>query len=132
LSLLEWGGPEAMRLRERLLECAEKQVVVTIISYEEQIRGWMAYIARARKIQDQLVAYQRLRQHLENYRSTIVVDFDEQAAIRYQELRESRVRLGSMDLKIASIALSLDAMLLSRNLIDFQKVPKLRVEDWTR
>jgi tRNA(fMet)-specific endonuclease VapC len=35
-----------------------------------------------------------------------------------------------MDLKIASIVLAHNAMLLSRNLRDFQQVPNLRVEDW--
>ena len=50
LSFLEWGGPESMRLRERLAEYPEKTVAVSIISYEEQMRGWMAYIARARSI----------------------------------------------------------------------------------
>ena len=35
-----------------------------------------------------------------------------------------------MDLKIASIALSRDATLLSGNLRHFEQVPGLRVEDW--
>lgn len=43
----------------------------------------------------------------------------------------TRPRIGTMDLKIAAIALANDATLLSRNLRDFGKVPGLRVEDWT-
>jgi tRNA(fMet)-specific endonuclease VapC len=35
-----------------------------------------------------------------------------------------------MDLKIACIALAHEALLLSRNLVDFEKVPGLRVENW--
>jgi tRNA(fMet)-specific endonuclease VapC len=35
-----------------------------------------------------------------------------------------------MDLKIATIALVHDALLLSANLRDFQQVPDLRVADW--
>ena len=42
-----------------------------------------------------------------------------------------RVRIGTMDLKIAAIVLAHDATLLSRNLSDFRKVPGLKVEDWT-
>ena len=34
-------------------------------------------------------------------------------------------------LRIASIALSRDLTVLTRNLVDFQLIPGLRVEDWT-
>ncbi|ETX07465.1 MAG: hypothetical protein ETSY2_11025 [Candidatus Entotheonella gemina] len=37
-----------------------------------------------------------------------------------------------MDLRIASIALSRNMTVLSRNLVDFMRVPGLRVEDWTQ
>jgi tRNA(fMet)-specific endonuclease VapC len=131
MSLLEWGSGEAARLRERLAECDEGEVATTIINYEEQIRGWMAYIAGARKVAQQVEAYRRLRNHLENYRQIPVLDFDGDAARTYEELRRSRIRIGSMDLKIAAIVISLDATLLSRNKRDFAKVPGLKVEDWT-
>ena len=36
-----------------------------------------------------------------------------------------------MDLRIASIALVTDSILLSRNLRDFRQVPVLSVRDWT-
>ncbi len=37
-----------------------------------------------------------------------------------------------MDLKIASIAMANEAILVSRNLKDFEQVPDLTVKDWTR
>jgi tRNA(fMet)-specific endonuclease VapC len=36
-----------------------------------------------------------------------------------------------MDLRIASIALATGMTVLTRNLVDFQRVPNLNVEDWT-
>jgi tRNA(fMet)-specific endonuclease VapC len=45
-------------------------------------------------------------------------------------LHFQRVRIGTMDLRIASLALTHETLLLSRNLVDFQKVPGLRVENW--
>lgn len=131
MSLLEWGSDEAARLRERLADCNEGDVATTIISYEEQVRGWMAYIAGARSLAKQVQAYRRLRSHLDNYRQIPVLDFDDAAARIYEELRQSRLRIGTMDLKIAAIVISLDATLLSRNRIDFSKVPGLKIEDWT-
>lgn len=132
VSLLEWGSKSSSILRERLADVAPEQIATTIISYEEQVRGWMAYIARARSIPQQLQAYQRLSRHLDNYRQIPVVEFDETAMEAFQRLWRARIRIGTMDLKIAAIVLSRGATLLSRNLVDFGKVPNLCVEDWTR
>jgi tRNA(fMet)-specific endonuclease VapC len=79
----------------------------------------------------QITAYGRLRAHLDNYRRIPVLEFDEAAAMVFQRLRRSRLRIGTMDLKIAAIVLARDATLLSRNLADFRQIPDLRVEDWT-
>jgi tRNA(fMet)-specific endonuclease VapC len=46
LSCLEWGSTESSVLRERLSESFDQNVVVSIISYEEQVRGWLALLAR--------------------------------------------------------------------------------------
>ena len=132
LSLLEWGSDKARALRQRLTALPPDEVVTTIISFEEQMRGWMAYIARAKSLPRQIEGYQRLRQHLDNYRQIPILDFDERAAAEYPRLRRRRLRLGAMDLKIAAIALAQDATLLSRNRSDFGRVPGLTVEDWTR
>ena len=131
MSLLEWGSDEAAQLRERLADCEEGEVATTIINYEEQMRGWMAYLAGARSLDEQVEAYRRLRSHLENYRQIPVLDFDDVAAGVYEELRRARIRVGTMDLKIAAIVMSLDGTLLSRNRRDFEKVPGLKMEDWT-
>ena len=132
LSILEGTvGPEALRLRSRLAKEQPDDVMATIISFEEQTRGWMSLLSKARTVSDEVGAYRRLRRHLDNYRRVPVLDFDEQAAVKYQELRKSRLRLGAMDLKIAAIVLVRSAVLLSRNLRDFRRVPHLRVEDWT-
>ena len=48
MSLLEWGGEDSARLRERLADLENDQLFVTIVSYEEQIRGWMAYLAKSK------------------------------------------------------------------------------------
>ncbi len=87
-------------------------------------------IRRSRQTQDQVQYYERLRQLLAFYGNWIVFPFDEAAATKFDSLRTQRVTIGTMDLKIAAIALVNDATLLSSNLGDFQKVPGLQVEDW--
>ena len=59
------------------------------------------------------------------------MDFDERAAEIFERLRRSKIRIGTMDLKIAVIVLANDATLLTRNLQDFGKVPHLKFEDWS-
>jgi tRNA(fMet)-specific endonuclease VapC len=131
MTLLEWGSRDAATLRERLSNVPENEVATTIVCYEEQMRGWMAYIAKAKSIPRQVEGYRRLRMHLDNYRTIPVLDFDEAASRELQRLQRNRVRIGSMDLKIAAIVLSRGDTLLSRNLLDFRRVPGLKVEDWS-
>src|SRR4051812_34537211 len=132
LSILEHAeSASSRRLRERLAELSPDEVATTIITYEEQTRGWLAYAARARSVHQQVAAYERLHRHLKTYQAVPVIDFDAAAAVQFQHLISARIRIGTMDLKIAAIALSLNATLLSRNLNDFRKVPDLQVKDWT-
>jgi tRNA(fMet)-specific endonuclease VapC len=95
------------------------------------MRGWLAYLARARTVTQQIQAYWRLGRYLDRYRRIRVVDFDERAAVEFQRLRRLNTRIGTMDLKIAAIVLSKGDTLLSRNLSDFRRISGLKVEDWT-
>jgi tRNA(fMet)-specific endonuclease VapC len=132
MSLLEWSGTQgSVRLRARLAALPPAEVVTSIISYEEQVRGWMAYIALLRSVTQQVDAYRRLHRQLDNYCRIPIPVFDGPAAATFQQLRRTRLRMGTMDLKIAAIVLSREATLLSRNLADFGQVPGLQVEDWT-
>ena len=132
MSVLERNTqPGSTTLRAHLAHLPPDEVVTTIISYEEQMRGWMAYLAQSRAVAQQVVAYRRLLQHLDNYRRIPVLVFDETAAVVFQRLRRARLHIGTMGLKIAAIVLSRDALLLSKNLTDFGQVPGLQVEDWT-
>lgn len=45
LSVLERGGVEAQRLSSRLANIPAEEIAATIVSYEEQTRGWLAYRA---------------------------------------------------------------------------------------
>jgi tRNA(fMet)-specific endonuclease VapC len=131
LSLLDRDNLTGLALGERLSEVVGEPVFVTIITYEEQTRGWLTYVAKANTPEKQVEAYRRLHRHIETFQAIPILDYDEHCARRFESLRRAGVRIGSMDLKIAAVAMVNDALLFSRNLVDFNKVAGLRVEDWS-
>lgn len=130
LSVLDRGGISAQPLLNRLNRVNPTQVFTTIISYEEQMRGWLSYLGKIKDINRQIVAYQELKKQLNNYCKIPLLDFDHSAAEVFIILKRDYPRLGTMDLKIASIVLSNQAILLTRNLADFQVIENLKIENW--
>jgi tRNA(fMet)-specific endonuclease VapC len=132
LSFLDRPESElGLLIRNRLDAARPAAVATTIVNFEEQTRGRFAFLARAKSMAQLLDAYGRLESHLKMYCSIPVLSFDAPAAAQFESLRQAKLKIGTMDLRIAAIVLSRDATLISRNLRDFQQVPGLRVEDWT-
>ena len=131
MTVLEREGPEAEVLKARLARISLDDLATTIISYEEQTRGWLAYIAQIQTEEARIRAYRFLNRRLEIYCRVAVVQYDDRAVAHFERLKQAKIRVGTMDLKIASIALANGAILLTRNLSDFRKVPNLKVEDWS-
>ncbi len=94
------------------------------------MRGWIAALRRQREPTDQVKAYTRLKQLFRFFATWNVLDWSDAAAAEFASQRKAKVRIGAMDLKIASICLVEDTTLLSRNKVDFERVASLRVEDW--
>jgi tRNA(fMet)-specific endonuclease VapC len=117
-------------LHGRLASAADPRIATTIITAAEQMRGWLARINRLADVHRQVSAYDELADLFLFFQRWEVVRFDRAAADFYLQLRKDKVRIGTNDLKIAAIALSRGALLLSANLRDYRKVPGLRVEDW--
>jgi tRNA(fMet)-specific endonuclease VapC len=131
LSILDAGqGKEFELLNDAIARSEQPEVYVTVVSFEEQMRGWLSYIAASRAMKRQVDGYTRLHAILRAYLQRLVLDFDLRAMEQFEALRR-QIRIGAMDLKIASICLVHDALLVSRNLRDFRKVPGLKVQDWT-
>jgi tRNA(fMet)-specific endonuclease VapC len=132
LSVLQWQEqPAYERLLARLDRLAPDDIATTIVSFHEQVQGWLAYLGRARKPAQVVLAYAKLEALWRSFLKMNVLSFDDEAQACFDEVRRQCPRLQAMDLRIASIALVTDATLLSRNLRDFRRVPGLTVEDWT-
>jgi tRNA(fMet)-specific endonuclease VapC len=131
MSLLQRGGAEGDRIRQRLRALPPNEVATTIISYEEQMRGWLARLARATTLERQVSDYVELKRLPQNYCNIAVLEFDKRAGAEFERFRQEQIRIGTLDLKIAAVALANEATLLTRNITDFVKVPGLHVEDWS-
>ncbi len=124
-------SPSRQKILDHLANTGPNDLATTIITYEEQTRGWFKYMGRAKNISQEIDAYSRLKKHVDNYRSLIVVNFDALAADEFQRLRKMKVRIGTKDLKIASIVKAQDATLFTGKIVDFKKVPGLKIMHWT-
>ena len=127
----EWesGSAAGVRLRGRL-PFAESDLAVTVVTVEEQMRGWLAEIRRHHDLHRQIAPYAKLQRQVEAFADWIILPWDADSADLFVKLRRQGLRIGSLDLKIACIALAHDATVLTRNAKDFAQVPSLRIENW--
>ena len=121
--------PAGIRLQARLVAAGDDPVI-TIVTAEEALRGRMAQIAAARDASAQALAYDRLAALIRFLARYALLPWDEEAAERFKRFRAQGIRIGTMDLRIACITLEHDAMLLTRNTVDFAQVPGLRFANW--
>jgi tRNA(fMet)-specific endonuclease VapC len=131
LSIL--GHPEsgrAMALAGRLDTSPDRPFGITIVSVVEQFRGWSAEINKAKGVAHEVRTYDRFSRFIDFIRQLLVFPFNGEAADEFARLRAQKVRIGTMDLKIAAIAIANDALLLTANRRDFAKVPGLRFDNW--
>lgn len=105
-------------------------VMTSIVTVEESCRGWLAKIASYREPPEQVWAYGELEKLFTVTAGLVRLPWDDEAATRFRSFRQQGIRIGTMDLKIACIVLEYDAVLLTRNRSDFEKVPGLRFENW--
>lgn len=117
------------KLRRKIL-ASETGVVTSIVSADESLRGWLAYIAKANSPEREAEAYFRLNETIDILGDLIRLPYDLEAAARFAAFRKAGMQIGSKDLKIACIALEHDAVVLTRNNRDFIKVPGLKIENW--
>jgi tRNA(fMet)-specific endonuclease VapC len=123
--------PEWERMRSRMLAYDASDFYLSVVSFHEQALGAHTFISRARGAKMLVRGYQMLEQCLIDFGRFNVVSFDEPATKEFEALRAAGVRIGTMDLRIAAIARSHNMTVLTRNTVDFDRVPELPVADWT-
>jgi NADPH-dependent 2,4-dienoyl-CoA reductase/sulfur reductase-like enzyme len=88
-------------------------------------------ILGAQAVGDMARGYTLLLETLNSFAKAPVLPFDTKAIAIFDEMKSQKVRVSTMDLRIAAIAISNNLVLLTRNTGDFSKVPSLITEDWT-
>jgi tRNA(fMet)-specific endonuclease VapC len=125
------SGLEYAQLIARMAQHPPADFVLSVVSFQEQVLGANNYISQARNPVDLIRGYSILDDVLAVFRAMTVLSFDAAAAATYSGLITQRLRVPTMDLRIAAIALSRGSTVLTRNLRDFRRVPNLNAEDWT-
>lgn len=112
-------------LPEHFKEIPSQSIVIPSIVLAEIEYG-------ARKSNNYEITMSRYKQFMDVF---IKVPFSEKAAIFYGQIRSDLERRGELigpnDLMIAAIVLAEDGILVTNNVKEFERVPKLRIENWT-
>ncbi len=130
LTLLQKRSPLTDTLHRRIQRVSPDDIAVTIISYQEQVLGWLSDLNSARSDVKIVECYQRLERVRTSFQKMNVLLFDIDSQAMFKSLRPKCRTMGTLDLRIASIALATDAILLTRNVVDFERVPGLQFENW--
>jgi tRNA(fMet)-specific endonuclease VapC len=125
-------------MAKRIATIDPSERTITVITVEEQIKGWFLEIHRSLKAPPSeqqakrlSYGYLGLRTAVQNLNEFQILDFTIAAQAKFSELRQQRIRIGTQDLRIAAICLVNHQTLVTRNRQDFEQVPGLQMEDWT-
>lgn len=118
-------------VKQRVSRVNYQEIAITVIFVEEQMRGWLNIVRKSSQSDRLVWAYKGLQDGVEFFQQVNVLEFDRDAYTCYIELLRQRIRIGTQDLRIAAIAISKNAILVTRNRRDFEKIPDLVFEDWT-
>ena len=128
LSLLQRNHPIVV---QHVAATPRSELAVSIITVQEQVTGRFAFIQRAKQPDRIALGYELLTETVRSLISTPILSYTEPAVHRFLALVRMRLNVGRMDLRIAAIALEFGAVVVTRNVRDFRRVPGLTIEDWT-
>lgn len=109
-------------------------IAITIITVQELFNGWNGKLNDPRQANNLSNLYNKLWQTIEFFKVITIFNFNRDSEVYYNNLRQNNRNLAKKrlekDLRIASIALMQNAILVTRNYKDFSQVPNLQLENW--
>ncbi len=123
-------APKALLLRRHpqissRVALAGTEVTISIVTVQEVFNGWVVQINKARSVEEVVELYGYLSQTVALFGRVKVLDFDEKAGEKFQQLLKENPALSKQrlhkDMRIAAIALVNDAVVITRNYRDFSR-----------
>jgi tRNA(fMet)-specific endonuclease VapC len=128
LTLFERNHPPIL---QRLRLQPRNAVAVSAVTVEESLRGRLAALSRCRDARDRINFYGQLLATIRVFSGLPLISWDQASEAEFQRLRSMGIRVGTQDLKISAIALANNLTLLTRNRVDFSRIPGLKINDWS-
>lgn len=125
VSLLQRGHPVVIN---KVAAVNPDEIAVTFITIVEQMYGRLDVTKRAKSKQELVTAYALLKETFNRLCQANILDFDEPAFDSYNDLLKQKIRVGTQDLRIAAIALSVNATVVTRAIVEIlRKSPNLKL-----
>jgi tRNA(fMet)-specific endonuclease VapC len=129
LTALHLANPKVLKAIQGI---GNARVAITIVTKVELLRGRIDFLLKADRGEDLRRAQRLLIETEERLNEIEILMFDDAAIAQADALmaHSSMRKAGRGDLLIASVALSHQATLVTRNLKDFQRFPNLKLVNW--
>jgi tRNA(fMet)-specific endonuclease VapC len=123
------GNPKIINAIQKI---GNERVAITIVTKVEMLRGRIDFLLKAENALSLSRAQALLMETEERLDAIEILPFDDGATMQFEQLitNSAMRKAGRADLLIASIVLSHQATLVTRNRKDFQRFPNLRLVNW--
>lgn len=118
---------------QRLRAYPRTEIALPIIVVEEILRGRLSYIRKhqASRDADKLAhSYRMLQLSTLFFQGSTLLQYSPLAEQYVRNWCQSKIRVGTQDMRIAAICIDLNCSLLTRNQRDFAQLPGLILETW--
>jgi tRNA(fMet)-specific endonuclease VapC len=118
-----------------IANAAKHEISVTIVTVQELFNGWVGRINHPSQVDNLPGLYYKLWTTVKFLQTIEVLNFTPEADTCLKKLLKDHPPLRKKplqkDMRIAAIALSVGATVITGNKRDFGQVPGLSIEDWT-
>lgn len=126
------GSENSGSLSKKILHTPAEQLFITVITLEESLSGALAVIQKFRQKHEIIRAYARFLGLYQALQAFQTLPYSQDAEGIYRILSAENKRVGTQDCRIAAIAIATGFVVVTANVIDFQKIGGVQIEDWTR